>query len=258
MKKQLKVIKVGGGVVEDELAISQLIRRFATLEGPLILVHGGGRSATKIATLLGLQTELIDGRRVTDKAMLQVATMVYGGLVNKNIVALLQASGINALGLTGADGNLINAHRRAVGKIDYGWVGDVDRVNGELLCQLINSGLIPVIAPLTHDGKGSLLNTNADTIAGECAKAMSQFYDVQLIYCFEKEGVLLSPTDETSVIEKMTPTLFQQYVQQGIIQGGMIAKLEQAFDALEGGVQRVLISSHLHLGSNRGTQILAK
>ena len=184
--KPITIIKVGGKIVEQPDTLNQLLNDFARIPGDKLLVHGGGRSATQMATRLGIETKMIDGRRVTDSEMLQVVTMVYGGLVNKNIVAQLQSRGINALGLTGADMNVIQSHRRPANPIDFGFVGDVDKVDGNQLNNIISQGIVPVMAPLTHDRQGSLLNTNADTIAGEVAKALTPYYDVTLIYCFEK------------------------------------------------------------------------
>ena len=199
MKEKLTIVKVGGAVVEDELQLSQLLKDFSAIEGRKVLVHGGGRKATKMAERLGIETK--DGRRITDADMLEVVTMVYGGLVNKNLVARLQANGVNALGLTGADANAIRSHKRPLKNgVDYGFVGDVDQANGEMLGGLIEAGITPVMAPLTHDGQGHILNTNADTIASETAKALADLYDVTLIFSFEKKGVLSNPDDDDSVI----------------------------------------------------------
>lgn len=202
--KPITIIKVGGKIVEQPDTLNQLLNDFARIPGDKLLVHGGGRSATQMATRLGIETKMIDGRRVTDSEMLQVVTMVYGGLVNKNIVAQLQSRGINALGLTGADMNVIQSHRRPANPIDFGFVGDVDKVDGNQLNNIISQGIVPVMAPLTHDRQGSLLNTNADTIAGEVAKALTPYYDVTLIYCFEKAGVLADENDDNSVIPHIT------------------------------------------------------
>ena len=199
------VIKVGGAVVEDENQLAQLLSHFSNIKGHKVLVHGGGRKASKIASNLGIETQMVEGRRITDAAMLEVVTMVYGGLVNKNLVARLQASGVNALGLTGADMNVILSHKRPVRNgIDFGFVGDVDQADGAMLQTLIEKGITPIIAPLTHDGQGHLLNTNADTIASVTAKALAPFYDVTLIYTFEKKGVLSDPSDDDSVIPVIT------------------------------------------------------
>ncbi len=252
---RLTIIKVGGKIVEEPSGLNQLLTDFSTIAGAKILVHGGGRSATKLAEKLGIESKMVNGRRITDAETLEVVTMVYGGLVNKNIVAKLQAMGIDALGMTGADLNAILSVKRPVKDVDYGFVGDVSTVNGEILSWLMQEGIVPVIAPLTHDGEGNMLNTNADTIAGEVAKAMAYSYDVRLVYCFEKKGVLSDENDENSVIDEITPDLFKQYVEEGIIQGGMIPKLENAFQAIHAGVKEVIITqvSEIHLG--RGTII---
>ncbi len=222
MKEKLTIVKVGGAVVEDELQLSQLLRNFSAIEGRKVLVHGGGRKATKMAERLGIETKMVNGRRITDSDMLEVVTMVYGGLVNKNLVARLQANGVNALGLTGADANAIRSHKRPIkmvdgSPIDYGFVGDVDAADGHMLSRLIEAGITPVMAPLTHDGEGHILNTNADTIASETAKALAQHYDVTLIFSFEKKGVLSNPDDDDSVIPVITRTLFEKYKADGTI-----------------------------------------
>lgn len=262
---KLTVIKVGGKIVEDEATLAQLLSDFAAIEGAKVLVHGGGRSATKVAAQLGIESTMIDGRRVTDAEMLRVVTMVYGGLVNKNIVAKLQARGINALGLTGADMNVMLSHRRPLKKVkladgtesmvDYGFVGDVDCCNGEMLATLIGQGIVPIMAPLTHNGEGSLLNTNADTIAGETAKALAPYFDVTLIYSFEHAGVLTDPDDEASVIPLITAESFQQLKADGTISGGMIPKIENALDAIRAGVSRVIITKSDAIDGNHGTII---
>lgn len=242
MKDKLTIIKVGGKIVEEKESLDSLLRDFAAIDGFKLLVHGGGRSATKVATQLGIETLMIDGRRVTDDAMLDVVTMVYGGLVNKKVVARLQSLGIDALGMTGADMDIIHSHKRPVKSVDYGWVGDVDRVNGEALSALLRSGVVPVIAPLTHDGEGHLLNTNADTMAGETAKGLGPFFDVSLVYCFEKPGVLRDENDDESVIAEIDPALFASLKEEGIVTGGMLPKLENAFNALDAGVGEVVIT----------------
>lgn len=197
--EKLTIVKVGGAVVEDESQLSQLLANFSAIPGKKLLVHGGGRRATKVASELGIESKMINGRRITDAKMLEVVTMVYGGLVNKNLVARLQAHGVNALGLTGADIDVIRSHKRPVKDgIDYGFVGDVDRANGEMLNTLIQAGITPVIAPLTHDGQGNILNTNAHTMASETAKALASYFDVTLIFAFEKAGVLQDPTTITA------------------------------------------------------------
>ena len=241
--------------MEEEDSLRQLLTDFSAIPGAKILVHGGGRSATKIAAQLGVETKMIGGRRVTDRQMLDIVTMVYGGLVNKNVVARLQAQGVNALGLTGADMNVIRSHKRPVKDVDYGFVGDVDEVDGELLADLIRKGIVPVMAPLTHDGQGQLLNTNADTIAGETAKAMARFFDVTLMYCFEKKGVLRDADDDESVIPHINEAEFKRYVEDGTIQGGMIPKLENSFDALHAGVAKVVITLASAIDGTSGTII---
>lgn len=255
MKESLTIVKVGGKIVEDESSLQQLLHDFSALPGYKLLVHGGGRSATRLANQMGVETHMVDGRRITDKEMLDIVVMVYAGLVNKHIVAALQAKGMNAIGLTGADLDVIRSVKRPVVNIDYGFVGDVQSVNGEILSNLIRLNVIPVMAPLTHDGNGQMLNTNADTIAGETAKALADFFDVTLIYCFEKKGVLRVAEDENSIIPEITPAVFRNYVEQGIIQGGMIPKLDNAFSAINAGVQQVVITSAESLGKQQGTVI---
>lgn len=255
MREKLTVIKVGGKIVEEEDSLRQLLDDFSSIEGYKVLVHGGGRSATKLAARLGIESRMVNGRRVTDAEMLNVVTMVYGGLVNKNIVAGLQSRGVNALGLTGADMDVIHSAKRPVKDVDYGFVGDVERVSTLLLADLIHKGVVPVMAPLTHDGQGHMLNTNADTIAGEIAKALASLFDITLIYCFEKRGVLRDENDDNSVIPQITPAEFKQYVSSGVIQGGMIPKLENSFDALNAGVSRVVITLASAINKDSGTLI---
>ena len=252
MRQPLTIIKVGGAIVEDETQLALLITHFAAVEGRKVLVHGGGRSATRIAAALGIESQMVGGRRITDSKMLQVVTMVYGGLVNKTIVAQLQARGIDALGLTGADMDVIRSHKRPVKDIDYGFVGDVDRANGERLKALIEQGITPVLAPLTHDGEGHMLNTNADTIAAETAKALAPLYDVTLTYCFEKEGVLDANDQVIPVINR---DLFTKYVADGTINGGMIPKIENALDAISHGVGKVVITQANSIDLQSGTTI---
>ena len=215
MKEKLTVIKVGGKIVEEETTLSRLLADFSAIEGHKLLVHGGGRSATKLAARLGIESKMVNGRRITDAETLKVVTMVYGGLVNKNIVAGLQARGVNAIGLTGADMNVIRSVKRPVKEVDYGYVGDVEKVNADFLATLIRQGIVPVMAPLTHDGQGSMLNTNADTIAGETAKALAPLFDVTLVYCFEKKGVLRDENDDDSVIPVITPEEFSPRYHSG-------------------------------------------
>ena len=262
MKEKLTIVKVGGAVVEDELQLSQLLRNFSAIEGRKVLVHGGGRKATKMAERLGIETKMVNGRRITDSDMLEVVTMVYGGLVNKNLVARLQANGVNALGLTGADANAIRSHKRPIkmvdgSPVDYGFVGDVDNVANETLAHLIEAGITPVMAPLTHDGEGHILNTNADTIASETAKALAQHYDVTLIFSFEKKGVLSNPDDDDSVIPVITRTLFEKYKADGTISGGMLPKIENALSAVDAGVSKVIITLATAIDGQHGTMIKA-
>ena len=256
MKEKLTIVKVGGAVVEDELQLSQLLKDFGAINGRKVLVHGGGRKATKMAERLGIETKMVNGRRITDAAMLEVVTMVYGGLVNKYLVAQLQANGINALGLTGADANVILSHKRPLKDgIDYGFVGDVDYVAHQTLAHLIEAGIIPVMAPLTHDAEGHILNTNADTIASETAKALANSFDVTLIFSFEKKGVLSNPDDDDSVIPVITKEDFERYKADGTISGGMLPKIENALRAVEAGVSRVIITLATAIDGKHGTVI---
>lgn len=241
MNTQLTVIKVGGQVVENPESLNALLESFKAVEGSKVLVHGGGKSATKMAANLGIETKMVDGRRITDAEMLKVVTMVYAGLVNKNIVAQLQSKGINALGLTGADMNVILAHKRTGTAVDYGFVGDVDKADGKMLSLIIEQGIVPVMSPITHNGQGQLLNTNADTIAAETAKSLVPFADVRLVYCFEKKGVLSNPDDENSVIPVICKSEFQSLIDNGTVSAGMIPKLQNAFQAIDAGVKEVVI-----------------
>ena len=256
MKEKLTIVKVGGAVVEDELQLSQLLKDFGAINGRKVLVHGGGRKATKMAERLGIETKMVNGRRITDAAMLEVVTMVYGGLVNKYLVAQLQANGINALGLTGADANVILSHKRPLKDgIDYGFVGDVDYVAHQTLAHLIEAGITPVMAPLTHDAEGHILNTNADTIASETAKALANIYNVTLNFSFEKKGVLSNPDDDDSVIPVITKEDFERYKADGTISGGMLPKIENALRAVEAGVSRVIITLATAIDGKHGTVI---
>lgn len=260
-RRPLTVVKVGGAVVEEEAALSQLLNAFRQIPGAKVLVHGGGRSATQLARQLGIDSRMVGGRRITDADMLRIVTMVYGGLVNKHVVAALQALGVNAMGLTGADMDVMRAHRRPPvtqgdgTAVDYGYVGDVDACNGELLAGLIRRGVVPVMAPLTHDGQGSLLNTNADTVAAETAKALAGYFDVTLVYCFEKDGVLRNESDPHSVIPAIDEDTFRQLTAQGIVSGGMIPKIENALAACRAGVHEVIITRADRLADNTGTHI---
>nr|WP_319570862.1 acetylglutamate kinase [uncultured Draconibacterium sp.] len=252
---RLTIIKVGGKVVEEPESLNALLDQFRKISGNKLLVHGGGRTATEIAKRLDIETKMVDGRRITDADMLEVVTMVYGGLVNKKIVAGLQARDMNAVGLTGADLGLIKAHKRPIQDVDYGFVGDVDDVNARELRMLIDENVIPVVAPLTHDAKGQLLNTNADTIASELAIELSNYFKVYLFYCFEKRGVLTDPNDETSVIYDLDYKLFDQYKNEGVISDGMIPKLDNGFRAKAKGVQEILITNPENIATGRGTRL---
>ena len=258
MKQKLTIIKVGGAVVEDEQQLTQLLKDFSAIEGRKVLVHGGGRRATKIGAQLGIESQMVNGRRITDAQTLEVVTMVYGGLVNKNLVARLQANGVNALGLTGADMNVIRSHKRPIKDgIDFGFVGDVEQADGKMLHTLIEAGITPVMAPLTHDGQGTILNTNADTIASETAKALAPYYDVTLIYAFEKPGVLSNPDDDSSVIPVITRESYRQFVAEGVISGGMMPKIENALAAIEAGVDRIVITRATDINHQKGTIVTA-
>ena len=261
----IQVIKIGGGVLENEAQRDAFLRQFAAIEDPKVLVHGGGRLATTMAERLGVETHMIDGRRVTDKETLDIVTMVYGGLVNKQVVAQLQTMGVNAIGMTGVDGGWMKSVKRPIKNgIDYGYVGDVVDVNGQHLRTLLDNGLTPVIAPITYSAEGALLNTNADTVASQTAIAMAEARrrkgdrapqksadfsgtpqargNVQLTFCFEKAGVLSNPDDDTSVIAKIIPETYTQLKADGMISGGMIPKIDNAFAALQEGVQTVRIT----------------
>jgi acetylglutamate kinase len=238
---ELVVIKIGGNIIDDEGKLAAFLDAFASAPGKRILVHGGGKLATRVAEGLGLRQQLVDGRRITDKETLHVVTMVYAGGINKSIVAGLQARGVDAIGLTGADGNAILAHKREHPTIDYGFVGDVDAINQELLATLLKSGKTIVMAPITHDGKGQLLNTNADTIAQEIARSLGGIFETSLVYSFEKSGVLMDSNDDRTVIPRIDPAYYKELKEKQAIFAGMIPKLDNAFAALEGGVARVII-----------------
>jgi acetylglutamate kinase len=260
MKEKLTVVKVGGAVVEDEQQLAQMLERFCSIEGPKVLVHGGGRRATKVAAELGIETKMVDGRRITDSPMLEVVTMVYGGLVNKHVVALLQAQGVDAIGLTGADADILRSTKRPPlvvdgSPVDFGYVGDVKKADGAKIAHFIGAGMVPVIAPLTHDGQGNILNTNADTMASETAKAMAALYDVTLIYAFEKPGVMRNPDDDSSLIPVITRPDFERYKADGTISGGMLPKIENALAAVEAGVGRVIITLATAIDGQHGTVI---
>ena len=237
----LSIIKIGGNIIDDDQKLAAFLDAFAAVKGKKILVHGGGKLATKLAEDLGIQQQMVDGRRITDAETLRIVTMVYAGTINKNVVAGLQARGCDAMGLTGADGNAILAHKRIHSTIDYGFVGDVDSVNTSLLTSLLMLDKTLVFAPITHDGKGLLLNTNADTIAQELARSLSATFTTSLVYSFEKSGVLLDANDDSSVIPTINPGYYQELKQQQRIFAGMIPKLDNAFSALKSGVHKVII-----------------
>jgi len=259
---KLTVIKIGGNIIDDEAKLSSFLKSFATISGKKILVHGGGKVATKIGDTIGIESKYVDGRRITDAATIDLVTMVYGGLVNKKIIAQLQAYACNAIGITGVDGNLIPATKRPVKEIDYGFVGDVlsSQIATDSWELLLNNGMVPVVAPLTHDGQGQILNTNADTMAQEIAKALSSVYEVSLVYSFEKAGVLLDANDDSTVINKLNPKYYDQLKEEQKIFAGMIPKLDNAFAALNSGVKKVIIGNAEQLteliAGTSGTTIL--
>lgn len=252
---KVQIVKIGGNVIDEQEQLSCFLDAVASLQTHTILIHGGGKIATEISKQLGIEAQMIEGRRITDAPTLRVVTMVYAGLINKQIVASLQQRGVNAIGLCGADGNIIRSHKRQHPSIDYGFVGDVDEVNASAVQSLLEQGLTPVIAPITHDGKGQLLNTNADTIAAELAMALAVVAEVELCYCFEKAGVLLNVEDEGSLIEQLTPAHYQELRTKGAIAKGMIPKLDNAFRAAERGVQDVRIMHYTSLLEHSGTRI---
>jgi acetylglutamate kinase len=253
--EKLIVVKVGGAVLEDPKSLDAFLDQFVAIQEKKILVHGGGRSATKLSKKLGVEIKIIDGRRITNEETIKVVTMIYGGLINKNTVASLQAKGCNALGLTGVDMNLISAVKRTVGEVDYGLVGDITNVNTSAFNLLLHGGYIPVLASITHDNKGQLLNTNADSIASSIAVALVSFYDVSLVYCFEKEGVLSDPHDEDSVIDQLNFKIYQEYKTDGRIHSGMTPKVDNSFQALKMGVREVIITNANNLNSSKGTHL---
>ena len=238
-KEKLSIIKIGGKIIEDDTSLNAFLKLFSILEGKKILVHGGGKRATAMASKLGIESKMVNGRRVTDKETLEVITMVYGGLVNKNMVAKLQALQIDAIGLTGADINSIKSNKRQVTNIDYGFVGDVKEVASNSIDRLIKANFTPVFCAITHDGNGQLLNTNADTIASKVAIGMSKKYDTTIYYCFELNGVLRDINDQNSVIKHLNINIYKKLLKDGIIADGMLPKLENCFDALKNGVTKV-------------------
>lgn len=250
-KKPVTLIKIGGNIIDNPTELTQFLSDFSKIEGYKVLVHGGGKSATKMAESIGLVPQMIDGRRITDAAMLEVVVMIYAGQINKNIVAQLQANSTNAIGFSGADGNLIQSDKRNHATINYGFVGDVKKVNTNLLETLLSNGIVPVFCAITHDGKGQLLNTNADTIASELAIALSKVFDITLNYCFEKPGVLYDAEDDSSVIENINQELYSKLKAQKAIHSGMIPKLDNCFNSLSKGVQKIKIGHHRMLQDAR-------
>ena len=243
-KKSISIIKIGGNIIDDAFELKSFLEDFSKISGNKILVHGGGKSATTMAKSIGLVPQMIDGRRITDQPMLEVVVMIYAGEINKNIIAQLQANNTNAMGFSGADGNLIQSTKRNHPTIDYGFVGDVQKVNTSLLETLLLNGIAPVFCAITHDGKGQLLNTNADTIASELAIALSEVFEVTLNYCFEKPGVLKDVEDDNSVIEQINSALYSKLKEEGAIHSGMIPKLDNCFNSLSKGVQKIKIGHH--------------
>jgi acetylglutamate kinase len=242
MKKQtLNIVKIGGNIINDDVALASFLKDFSALEGSKILIHGGGKKATELSAAMGLEPKMIKGRRVTDAATVEVVTMVYAGLLNKKIVAQLQSFDCNAMGLSGADANCILAHKRIVKDVDYGFAGDVDAVNADLIKVLLEQNVTPVFCAITHDKKGQLLNTNADTIASELAIGMSKLFTTELNYIFELKGVLASINDKDSVIMDINTEKYHQLISEGIIAEGMLPKMHNCFNALEKGVSKVKI-----------------
>jgi len=237
----LKIVKIGGNVINNKTELHAFLKDFATLRGPKILVHGGGRKASEVSSTMGLKPKMINGRRVTDEATVEIVTMVYAGLLNKNITAKLQSFGCNAMGLSGADANCILAHKRIVKDIDYGFAGDVDAINSEIIDALLQNNVTPVFCAITHDKKGQLLNTNADTIASEVAVGMSDLYQTELNFVFELKGVLENIDDKNSVITEINSEKYEQLVEKGIIADGMLPKMHNCFNSLEKGVHKVKI-----------------
>lgn len=260
--KKLNIIKIGGNVIDNPDYVEPFLKEFAQIEGPKILIHGGGKLASTLAEKLGVKQVLIDGRRVTNIKTLKITTMVYGGLINKNLVAKLQALNCNAIGLCGADGNLIKSKKRENTEIDYGYVGDIttDCVNINLIHQFINMDLTLVICPISYDGKSGLLNTNADTIASVVAVSLSKLYDVNLTYCFEKNGVLFDTKDEDSFMKDLKKSEYSRLKTTGIISNGMIPKLDNAFDAIDNGVKNIIICHSKNITCKmfqiKGTQLI--
>ena len=245
--EKIAIIKIGGNIIDNEVHLASFLSAYATIQGKKILIHGGGKLATKMAADLNIPQQMVDGRRITDAATLKIVTMVYAGYINKNMVAALQSKNVNALGICGADANIIRAHKRINAGTDYGFVGDIDTVDTEKMIQLLNAGLSLVVAPITHDGAGQLLNTNADTMAQAIATAMSHVYEVSLVYSFEKKGVLSDIQNNDSVIPVIHPQNYASLKASGQISEGMIPKLDNAFEALQKGVSKVIIGDALDI-----------
>ena len=253
--EKITVVKIGGNVIDDPAALRGFLADFASLPGAKILVHGGGKLATRLAQKLELQVQMVDGRRITDKGTLDVVTMVYAGLVNKQLVASLQAEGCNALGMSGADGNAVTARRRAPQPIDYGFVGDIEKVDSRLLGRLLEAGVTPVFCAIMHDGQGTLLNCNADSVASAVALGAAEIAPTDLVFCFEKAGVLRNPDDDTSLIREITAATYPPLKADGVVSKGMIPKIENALKAVEKGVRSVTIRSSENLSNGIGTVI---
>lgn len=253
--EKITVVKIGGNVIDDPAVLKRFIADFAAMPGPKILVHGGGKVATRLAERLELKVQMVDGRRITDKGTLDVVTMVYAGLVNKQLVASLQAEGCNALGMSGADGNAVTARRRAPQPIDYGFVGDIEKVDSRLLGRLLEAGVTPVFCAIMHDGQGTLLNCNADSVASAIALGAAQIAPAELVFCFEKSGVLRDPDDETTLIREITAESYAALKAGGIVSKGMIPKVENALKAVANGVRSVTIKHSENLLNDTGTVI---
>ncbi len=255
MTDRITVVKIGGNVIDDPAALKRFVAEFAALPGAKILVHGGGKVATRLAGKLELEVRMVEGRRITDKGMLDVVTMVYAGLLNKQIVAALQAAGCNAMGLSGADGNAVTARRRSPEPIDYGFVGDIERVDAGLLRRLFEGGITPVFSAIMHDGRGTLLNCNADSVASAVALGAAEVAPTELVFCFEKAGVLRNADDETSLIPRITAESYAELKASGVVSRGMIPKIENALKAVDNGVRRVVIKHAANLSNDLGTAI---
>ena len=255
MQDTLNILKIGGKLLADESQLEEMLQVFTALAGLKILVHGGGNRANELIKELGIEPKMINGRRITDEPTLEIVTMVYAGLINKGLVAKLQAMQCPAIGLSGADGNAILAHKRVVKDIDYGFAGDIDAIGVETFKHLLSGGLVPVCCAITHDGHGQLLNTNADTIASSLAAALAPHYRVRLQYSFEKPGVLMDPSDDNSVITRLNKASYQQYKEAGIITDGMIPKLDNAFAGLDAGVSEIIIGNPAAMASGKATVI---